>query len=158
MKLFKYIHLLADGKSVPIDKPYKEPFVWSELNVLDQYIEVTGFELENYLIDKESKEYYERKKQGEEYSNIMNARLVLLRKKLPASLSGLVCSRIREITNSVRIELSAGLWFSAYDEAQGMQESEELQGIIDNYNLPINQAGLIQEIKDRINKAIAELY
>ncbi len=111
----------------------------------------------------EAQKYNERRKQGREYSDMMNARLVLISKELqqggvPDNIIKEVRTRIINITHATRLEITEGLWKSALDRANEMVSDRELQAIIDSYQLPIDQNNLIIEIQQRCEKAVNELY
>lgn len=113
----------------------------------------------NEVIYLQRELYKERRRQGLEYSDTMDARLIVLGNGIPnAVLSEQVRSILDIMFNNARYETSLGRWVSAKREIDIVQENETLEYLINTYSLPINQAGLIQEVKDRINLAIEELY
>ena len=158
MKLWKYIHLESDYKTVLRPHAFKTPIVWADNQPDSDYAELTGLELQAYLVDLEKSNYPARKASGSDYSDYMNARLVVLRKGLPEPLKDVVCGYIYDMTNATRIEITEGLWISAKREADKMVPNASLQDLIDQHTLPINQENLIQEIKDKISTSIIELY
>ena len=159
MKLWKYIHVSEDGKTVPINRSYKTPFVWAAVSPDEDYIEVTGVEYQSKLVSIEKSGYLERENQGKDYARYMDARLIVLGKSIPDEyISELVRSKIDGMFKQTRFYLSVGRWFSAKREIEIVEPNQSLESLIINYSLPINQHGLIQEIKDRIELAINELY
>ena len=159
MKLWRYIHLSNDDKTIPLSQEYKKPFIWSEINPDEDYIEVVGEYYENKLIELEKANYQERELQGKDYSNLMDARLIVLGKAIPnAELSNSVRALIDQMFHNARFQVSLGRWISAKREVEVVTENSTLQSLIETYDLPINQSALIQEVKDRINLAIEQLY
>jgi len=156
MKQFRYKHYNVETDSIPMGVDYKEPEVWAEEAPDSDYIDVTTEE--SYILYEKGR-YIEREEQGHEYSNLMDARLVVLGNMIPNSgLSETVRNLIDEMLAPSRVLVSSGRWMSAKRQMSLVSESAELQGLIDAYSLPVDQEELIKEINDRIDLAILELY
>lgn len=113
------------------------------------------------MIGNEKYRYREREDQGRNYSRIMDARLIILGKALGGgTLSKTVRNILDEMFDAARSHVHKGRWVSAKNEIDKVVISAELETIITTNGLDelIDQAGLIQEVKDRIDIAIESLY
>lgn len=159
MELYKYKYVEADGKTVLKPNVYKTPFIWSEEAPDNDYELASTEEKSNYVIKTETSNYQERKRLGTEYSNIMDARLILLGKSIPdATLSELIRSEVDDLFNASRFQVSLGRWISAKREIYKVVPSSTLQHAIDTYSIPLDQDVLIQEVKNYIDQKVVELY
>ena len=156
MKKWKYTYYDEEAGQVPIDKPYKEPFIWSDTQPDADYVDVTT---EEESIIYEAGNYPERRRQGVEFSDVMNARLVILGKGIAdEELRGTVRKYLYEMFKHTRLEVFEGLWISAKREIEKVKPNPVLQSLVYQYDLPVNQEALIQEITARIDIAINDLY
>jgi len=159
MKLWRYIHYDVATHVVLLPHEYKEPEVWSETSPGPDYIEITGDELEQILISGEKGRYPDREKAGKDFAYTMDARLIILGKKITdPEVSEDVRAKLDAMFKNVRFEVSLGRWRSAAREIDQVVEDPSLQTIIDTHSLDINQANLIIEIKLTIDAAIAAYY
>ena len=156
MYTWRYIGYDPESRRIKEGFEYKNPEIDSLTQPDEDYVNITTPEL---LIDKQVQKYPERERVGKEYSNFMDARLIILGESIPdENLSEAVRSEIDTLFTSTRFEISLGRWISARREVQLVQESEGLQMMIDTFSLPIDQKGLIQEVKDYIELQIENLY
>lgn len=165
MNLYKYIHVLADGKSVPIGKEYKTPFVWADKAPDEDYIQLEGEELAAKAIERHAKLYDTRRLEGKKYADVMNARLIVLGDTLlslgiTAEIEKVIRTKIRRITEPARVQVSSGLWKSAQDEANDMEVDGELKLLVDEMGLGslINQEKLILDVRKKIDETVEKLY
>ena len=156
MYTWRYIGYDPESRRIKEGFEYKNPEIDSLTQPDEDYVNITTPEL---LIDKQVQKYPERERVGKEYSNFMDARLIILGESIPdENLSEAVRSEIDTLFTSTRFEISLGRWISARREVQLVQESEGLQMMIDTFSFPIDQKGLIQEVKDYIELQIENLY
>ncbi len=137
--------------------------VFDELPATHTMIPIINQETELIAIEKEK--YIDRKSEGEDYAETMDARLILMAANLNAAGVPLAtCEDIRAeldgMFNGARFEVSFGRWISAKRVIDTVIPSPSLQTIVDTYGLGenIDQPEIIQEVVDRINLAILELY
>jgi len=153
---WKYIHYDESLGHVPIGVDYKEPYIWSPQSPGTDYENVTT---EEEAISHEASMYEIRRSQGVYFSDIMNARLILIGQIIPDKiLRKTVRSYVYDMFKLTRLEVFEGLWISAQREIEKVKPNPVLQALIDDNDLPIYQEELISEISSRIDLAIEELY
>jgi len=153
---WKYIYYDEENGHVPSNHPYKEPYIWSETQPESEYENVTT---EADLVEKEAILYPERRSQGVIFSDIMNARLIVLGMGIPdKKLRSTVRKHLYKMFRKTRLEVFEGLWISAQREIDDVKPNPVLQSLIDQYELPVNQESLIEEIKTKIDEAVDALY
>lgn len=159
MKLqWKYKYFDSETGRIQKGKEHKIVEVWSETQPDEDYEMVMT---PSSFISKNKEDYNEREKQGVDYSRYMDARLLFLKTQIPnEQLSKTLRGMLDDMFNKTRIEVHGGRWYSAEREAEKIQFNLTLDSIINQYELQplINQQGLIDEVKLRIQKAITELY
>ena len=159
MKLWKYTHVLSDYKTVPIAHPYKTPLIFAETQPDADYLEVTGQEYEDYMVIYEKAKYDEREAQGKAYARYLDARTLSFCKTIiDQAVKQQLVAYIDDMFNAVVIQLALGRWFSAKFEIDKVTLNPDLATLITDNSLTLDQQALIDEVKDRINTAISELY
>lgn len=114
MTLWKYIHLESDNKTVPIDKVYKEPYVWSVIAPDSDYLEATAQEIQDTAILQEVVVIEKRKKDGilAYEKALAKMRLGRLQNSIPHETYRLnVYVPMDEVIDSV----NKGSWIDAYE-------------------------------------------
>lgn len=152
MKKWKYEHYNEELELVPKDKEYKEPYIWSTEQPIGGYEDITT---KSNLIDYESKKYLKRKEDGQKFSDIMNAELVLmnvtefseteiteLKTEFSIDEDGIVDLAKDEIDSTFEKTqwfLEGGKWKSAQREIKKVVASTFVrQGLIDRIKLSID--------------------
>lgn len=163
MKHWRYIGFDPEKRRMKEGFVYKNPLIISDTQPLNEdgdpdedYENITTEEL---LIKHESNRYPERRRRGEDYAYEMDSRLIILGNNISnEELSESVRGHIDAMFKSTRDEIDKGRWISAKREINSVVVSDQLQMLIDAYSLPIVQETLINEIIDRIDLEITNLY
>lgn len=159
MKLqWRYKYYNPSTGRIEEGKEHKVVEVWSETQPSDDYEMIMT---PSSFISKNKEDYSERERQGIDYSRYMDARLLFLKTQIPnEELSDSIRGMLDDIFNKTRLEVHAGRWHSAKRESLKIVFNNDLENIINTYGMSrlINQQGLIDEVKNRIDLAILELY
>ena len=154
-RLWRYKGYDPDARRLKKGFEYKSPEIFTLESPGEDYEDVTT---EQFLIEKEASSYPGRKIIGNAYVDRMDARLVLLGRAIPnKALSESVRAIIDGMFKGTRDYISIGRFKSADREIDKVDPNENLQMLVDQFQLPIDQEALIQEIKD-FTHSQAKLY